>query len=67
MLVLKIKEKTGFIFIRNEKTGDILKVSLNKIIGNSASIGIEAGPEYKILRSNLISQDNPNYEPVPSE
>jgi sRNA-binding carbon storage regulator CsrA len=53
MLVLKVPTKRK-LFITNTQTGEVITVSVNRVLGNNVSIGIDAPKSnYHILRDNI--------------
>ena len=62
MLVLKVPVKRK-LFITNTETGEVITVYVNRLIGNSASIGIDSPKKYRILRDNIQpTQQEPTSE-----
>lgn len=62
MLVLKVPVKRK-LFITNTETGEVITVYVNRLMGNSVSIGIDSPKKYRILRDNIQpTQQEPTSE-----
>ncbi len=55
MLVLRRKEQQG-ITITNRRTGETIRVVVVKNSSDGTSIGVEASDDYRIVRSELLSE-----------